>query len=152
MADEVGFCKKCGSLTEVAVLPQDRLQARVVAAVEKRGYMKDWMPGQFLARQVAKLVEELGELAAEMRGVLPVELQSRMQDAADSGRWYFDTGYWHNGLWGSDQMERIWKELVDMQVVLACAAGALEKVGRPGCDLMQGAVEKAEKDVERGVR
>jgi len=152
MAEEVGFCKKCGTVTEVAVLPQDRLQERVVAAVEKRGYMKGWTAGQFLARQAAKLMEELGELAADMRGVLPVELHSRMQDAADSGRFHFDTGYWHDGIWDTDQLERIWKELVDMQVVLACAAGALEKVGRPGCDLMQGAVEKAEKDVERGVR
>jgi NTP pyrophosphatase (non-canonical NTP hydrolase) len=38
-------------------------QAQVAASVARRGYRNGWTAPQFLTRQVAKLAEEVGELA-----------------------------------------------------------------------------------------
>ncbi len=39
-------------------------QAQTVASVARRGYLDGWNDGELLARQVVKLLEELGELAS----------------------------------------------------------------------------------------
>lgn len=152
LTGEVGFCKECGQVVEVAVPKDDRLQWRVFEAVKQRGYVGDWLPGQFLARQAAKLAEELGELAAEMGFAMPVPLQTTIQDAADQAKYAFDHGEWRDTYWDTDQLQRVWKELADMQVVLYCAAMAVNRLLGEEQDLAQSAAEKSEQDIRRGVR
>ena len=44
----------------------EALQKMVAKAIQQRGYRQGWNDGQFAARQVAKVQEELGERQREM--------------------------------------------------------------------------------------
>lgn len=147
-----GFCKKCGEVTEAAIEKKDLPQWRVFDAVERRGYLGGWSMGQFLGRQIAKLAEEFGEMTAEYGFTLPVALQTRIQDAADEGKMEFDGGIWIDPYLEAERLDRMWNELVDMQVVMFCTASAINCLLGDERDLMEDAMRKAEKDVRRGVR
>lgn len=147
-----GFCKECGKIVEAGIKEEDKAQYRVFEAVNKRGYLNGWTANQFLARQVAKLMEELGEMAAEMGYELPEELQTRLQYAADEAKYQFDHGRWMDGIFEEERLLRIWKELTDIQVVVFCIATTVNYLLHEFRDVTDEAVEKAEKDIRRGVR
>lgn len=149
---EVGFCKTCGDLVNVAVPPEDRLERRIVRAVERRGYRGRWTAAQFLARQMAKAAEELSELAGAIDWMLPPELGQAIEAAGDLGKLSFDHGYWADSSVMEDTVRQALKELSDLQVVLVCAKAAVEELVGEDIDLMRLAAEKAEGDVKRGVR
>jgi len=153
---EYGFCKTCGDAVEVAVGPNDRLQRRIFQAVERRGYVGKWSMGQFLARQVAKLGEELGELAYGLPVDLPDRTLENLLVAAETCKRAFDGDDWpETGLDRGVQewrLRKILAEAADLQVVLACVGETLGALLNEDVDLMQEAVRKAERDVERGVR
>ena len=156
LTGEFGFCKTCGDVVEVAVGPNDRLQRRIFQAVERRGYVGNWSMGQFLARQVAKLGEELGEMGFELPLELPPRVQENLLVAAQTCKMAFDGDDWPDT--GLDRGVQEWRlrkilaEAADMQVVLACVGETLGALLNEDVDLMQEAVRKAERDVERGVR
>jgi len=127
-----------------------KAQERVARAVEERGYRDGWTREQFAARQVAKLCEELGELcihvAQEVGGWIryskPWEMSLR--NAAKRARQEFDGGHWELATVIDEDAAR--EELADLQVVVFALADALD------FDVVQAAVDKAEADVDRGVR
>jgi len=152
---EVGFCSHCFETVSVIVPPEDRLQARIARATAKRGYREGWTATQFLARQLAKIVEELGEAGAHLVGLVPPVFMYRLQDAADLGKYIFDARLpadWGSWPMAPEAMDRLAGELADVQVVLCNMAAALEELRGEPVDLMSMAAEKAEADVKRGVR
>ena len=121
-------------------------QTRTVTAVEARGYRNGWTSDQFAARQVCKLVEEVAELAAtiSLDDKAHVPWLSSIRRAGELARLSFD----NPGIWGEVEiaLDKFRSELSDCQVVTFCAGECVD------LDTAQAAVEKAEKDVERGVR
>jgi hypothetical protein len=152
MSGEFGFCPQCGKVVDVKVLPQDRLQRRIEKAVQERGYREGWSAKQFLGRQVAKLLEELSEFCTPLLGIVPEYLYGEIVVAGDMGKFQFDHGDWKDGYLSVEMTKKLREELYDMQVVLVNMAAAVEAILNEECDLMKGAAEKAEGDIERGVR
>ena len=128
-------------------------QEIVAANVAARGYANGWTAEQFVARQLCKMTEELGEASDQIVSTASVSPISRnvlwwidkLGDAERRARIAFDNpADWCNFKFSDPDALR--SELADMQVVLFAAAEAL------GFDVVQAAIEKSSKDVERGVR
>ena len=131
-------------------------QQKVAEATARRGYLDGWSDVQLLARQCAKLQEELAELAdsIDLSGNYRDRyLQNLIRDAGSAARVQFDAP---RDRWGSSipplRMDRIRQELADCQVVLFNAAYALERLTGQPFDIVEAAVEKATADIERGIR
>lgn len=128
------------------------IQQEVYKSVVDRGYREEYTSEQFAARQVAKLQEELWELA--QRVDLPRALYQSIELAGQKAKVWFDEGQPAEdtscAAWGLQQ------ELADVQVVVFCTAEALneirDKYGAKRIDITQLALDKARKDVQRGVR
>ena len=72
-------------------MPRDRKrtpQQDVAELVAQRGDREGWTPEQFIARQVAKLAEEVGELAQHVD--LPGRLGPLIASTGTIARWTFD--------------------------------------------------------------
>lgn len=149
---EFGFCPECGATVDVKIHPHDRLQNRITAAVARRGYRDGWLPGQFLYRQMAKLGEEYAEAFALVSSNMPGAMNMIVETLGDMGKWHFDHGYWTENYISHDELHALVGELSDMQVVMANAISAIEELLDERIDLMRLACEKAEADIERGVR
>ena len=126
-----------------------KAQDRVARAVEARGYRDGWSDEQYAARQVAKLAEELGELVyfiCQRWGQAqegPWEAHCVL--AGQRARQEFDDPDAWNGAAIVDY-DAAATELADIVVVAFTLADAL------GVDVVQAAITKAERDVNRGVR
>ncbi len=127
------------------------IQDQIVEAVRSRGYLEGWTNEQLAARQAMKLFEEVAELS-ECSGGLPVDPKqcgNMMRVIDDMGRWdekvraAFDGGDCGT-IFITDAAKR---ELFDIIVVCSVLAHALGVD-----DMMQGALDKARADIERGVR
>ena len=126
-------------------------QEIVAANVAARGYRDGWTVDQFVARQLAKLQEELGEAIEhtdcndELHNRLFILLSNNATMAGERGKAAFDDKRCWDGVMirGLDALRA---ELADMQVVLFAAAQALD------FDIVQAAVDKSSQDVARGVR
>ena len=117
-------------------------QTIVAANVAARGYRDGWTAEQFVARQLAKLTEELAEAVSGTR--VFGGWTNCLIYAGSLARQRFDEPfYWRNV---KEISEDIRSELADMQVVLFAAAAALE------FDVVQAAIDKSGADVARGVR
>lgn len=115
-------------------------QQAVAAAIAARGYRDGWTADAFQARQIAKLQEELGELAQTFKGPF-----SLIDVAGRQMKQYFDSPRGWSGVSCLDP-EAARAELADVCVVALVLAEAL------GFDVVQAALDKAQKDVPRGVR
>lgn len=120
-------------------------QEIVAANVAARGYMAGWTTEQFVARQLAKLTEELSEALACMHD--PGWHHEWTYDAHMAGRLARED-FDRKVLWDTVTVDAyaLRSELADMQVVLFAAAAALE------FDITQAAIDKSSADVPRGVR
>lgn len=127
-------------------------QDRVVKAVRMRGYRGKWTALSFLARQLAKLQEELAEAIWHVRDGTPKAVMTATRIAGDQARREFDHGYWNDWRVRAEEMLLLVQELADIQVVLYNAASALEEATGIEVNLAEAAVRKAEGDVKRGVR
>lgn len=125
-------------------------QEIVAANVAARGYRDGWTVDQFVARQLAKMTEELDEAA---RQVVSFEPQVRnilrwLDELGDAGRRariaFDDQDKWQDVTIFDPFAIR--SELADMLVVLFAAAHALD------FDVIQAAIDKSGADVARGVR
>ena len=126
-----------------------RPQERIYNSIANRCYVDGLEPEQFLARQGAKLIEELNEVLHELR--LPVRLQTDSHLVALEARELFDDKeVW--GKYGVENMDRLKKELSDCMVVLLGMAHTIELHEREYFDLVGWAVNKARADESRGVR
>ena len=126
-------------------------QEIVAANVAARGYRDGWTVDEFVARQLAKMQEELGEAIEhtdcndEPQNRLFILLSNNATMAGERGKAAFDdkgcwTGVMIRGL------DALRSELADMLVVLFAAAQALD------FDVVQAAIDKSSADVARGVR
>lgn len=120
-------------------------QEIVAANVAARGYMAGWTREQFIARQLAKMQEELGEAVQHVAGVKTIIFVPILGAAGDLARTVFnDKSDWRDVMLIDPDALRA--ELADMLVVLFAAAQALE------FDVVQAAIDKSAVDVARGVR
>lgn len=122
-------------------------QAQIVASVARRGYLDGWSDEELMARQVVKLAEELGELASTIETDSPKLgfLLAKIVTLGNDARTVFDQRVPFVG--ATVHSGPAAAELVDIAVVLACAAHALSI-----SDVMAAAATKARGDVARGVR
>lgn len=127
------------------------IQSRIAQNVIDRGYAEGWTPDQMVCRQIAKLVEELGEAVAHLCTMgeflnHPVAFWADAMDfAARRAKIHFDS----KNTWDDvylDDLDALRTELADIQVVLFVAAHFL------GFDITQAALDKSNADVKRGVR
>jgi len=131
------------------VQPQEKIYNAVVA----RGYHEGLSEQEFAAKQVAKLGEEFGELAELVRTVegyyswWSVSVSSGVMDC----RTAFDTRHEWRGM-RIRNLENAKAELADVAVVVLLLAGTISRITGQPFDVVQAAVEKAEADIERGVR
>lgn len=127
-------------------------QGVVYSAVEDRGYTKGWTDEQFAARQMAKLIEEMGELSelAKSQFGVPPAYALHLHGAAVLARDIFDKGDWGGAVITS--VEKAKEELADIQVVLFCMAEAISRMENEEFDIIKSAVSKAIGDITRGVR
>ena len=123
-------------------------QAQAVASVARRGYLDGWNDGELLARQVAKLIEELGELASTVETDDPAlgYFLGNVVRAGHAAREAFDQPEHFVGATIVDTQAAQY-ELADLGVVLAVMAHALDVP-----DVMFAASQKALADEARGVR
>ena len=131
-------------------------QQEVFNAVKTRGYVDDWTMRQFMSRQVAKLQEELGELA-EICLNGSSSLSRDMLITAEVAKIAFN--YKGHDFWEDaavnitmSSFKQVRKELTDMQVVLFCLSEATVKYSGTMFDVVEAAVEKSTSDIERGAR
>ena len=151
-------------------------QRRIYEAVKARGYRDAWTPEQFIARNVAKMLEELTEFAEPIRlvdvdeerlpsyvGLDELGNPSNLDFPLDrlgllAGLLFDDAVLWEkSGITAYEDTPGYWhgvmrEELADMFVVLSCMAEALSEITGEPVNLADLALAKAERDVERGVR
>ena len=123
-------------------------QAQTVASVARRGYLKDLDDGELLALQIAKALEELGELASIVETDDPQmsNFFASIVRAGKQARFVFDHREWFIGATVADT-QAAQHEATDLAVVLAVMAHALDIP-----DVMFAASQKALADEARGVR
>ena len=120
-------------------------QDTVAANVAARGYRDGWTQEEFVARQLAKLTEELAEAFWYVHGIEQTDIAANIPDIGESARQAFDDA----SVWSKAriyQPDALRAELTDMMVVLLAAADAL------GFYILPAAIEKSSQDVARGVR
>ena len=126
------------------------IQKQVSDLVAQRGYQEGWTIEQFMARQVAKAAEELGEIALLI--TMPEQLQAMIAATGRIAGVQFDrTEAWLRDV-TSDAPDRLAVEMADLQVVLLCMTEAFRRRYDEGFDVLQAALQKAARDVARGVR
>jgi len=143
----------------------NRVQRKVVEAVEQRGYRTGWNAEQFFARQIAKMQEELGELVRYVRDNRNLDiceesdLEFYIKRASQKARQIFDQEeMWiYAGIQQDDGITKkikceIMSKLADMQVVLYVMAEAFSEITSEPFDIETTALVKATNDIERGVR
>jgi NTP pyrophosphatase (non-canonical NTP hydrolase) len=134
-------------------------QNQVTQNTADRGYRDGWTAEQFAARQVCKLIEELGELARcfWLPKVSPrTRIDQLMIDLSGEAKWIFDD----DTLWDDHPIDGVGiastiyarSELADLQVVVFNLAAALAEITGEPFDVVQAAVDKSTADVKRGVR
>lgn len=140
----------------LGILVQPSPQETVYTAVVERGYREGWTAEQFVARQAVKLVEEVAEIAEAL--ILPPAILGQILRVGEDAGNVFDRGK-DTRVWEGAtivDMQALQKELADAQVVLFCAAEALNEVlnkhGEERFDVVAAAQAKATADVMRGVR
>jgi hypothetical protein len=156
------------------------IQSEVYNSVVDRGYREGYSAEQFIARQVAKLQEELWELAQRID--LPIQVYRTIELAGKTSKEWFDKGkfslddtscatielagktskeWFDKGKFSLDDTScAVWglqQELADIQVVVFCLAEELSKMqsaqgGVKRVDITKLALDKARKDVQRGIR
>lgn len=150
----------CPSCYDMAMaLAASEYQSRIAAAVEARGYRKGWTDEQFAARQICKLVEELGELASaiSLRRTGSIAWHGwleALKRASVAARAAFDfpppdKKDPYSNSWGhidTVDHEVIKQELPDLIVIISVLAQLV------GLNVLDAALDKSEKDIERGVR
>ena len=121
-------------------------QQEIALLVAERGYRDGWTDEQFAARQVAKLVEEVGELVDWTYMIRYEEWMEHLQRAERLAARCFNDQTKGRWIHSTVNPERAAEELADILVVVYNLADAL------GIDINELALEKAHADVERGTR
>lgn len=131
-------------------MSEAEVRQRIVEAVRDRGYLDGWTPRQLVARNACKLIEESAETLEAVQSERWAVWSTAMQVKQLSGELFDESDYWDES--GEMDVEQIRKEVADCYVVLSVLLDALESVTEAPFDVAQAALEKAEGDVDRGVR
>lgn len=127
-------------------------QQQVAQLVADRGYREGWTLNEFASRQIAKLTEELGELSTCLHHNWSPWWES-LNVAHRQARHAFNAPTWDREcLMDYAFFGYAKEELADIQVVVFTLAQALSELSDEPFDVVQAALDKAGKDVERGVR
>lgn len=124
------------------------LQKQVSDNIITRGYREGYSLNTFAGRQFIKLVEEIGELLQSILGLEKYFYQV-VKLAGDQAHWLFDMPA--TGL-SILLLEAAKRELADVQVVIFSMAQAIAEIEGKPFDVGQAALEKSQKDIERGIR
>lgn len=94
---EVGFCPTCGTITEVVVLPDDRLQARVVRGARRRLEEAARGNGTPYIEGVVFFVRRLQQAIGRVSEGLPIDREEEgllelMEDLVEVQIWLALTG------------------------------------------------------------
>ena len=135
-------------------------QRRVYNNVAERGYTEGWTDEQFAARQLFKMLEEIGELAQSFYGLPGIAYppaEHNVPAVLYNIAMVFKSAFDRPDVWGNanipeEECRRAKQELSDIQVVVFCLAQALERLSGEPFDVVAAAVVKSREDVERGVR
>jgi len=137
-------------------------QQAVAAAVAIRGYREGYTAHQFAARQVAKLAEELLEVAEHMAWPAYPEtntnsnIKAMLGDIDTAGtmakRVFNNPDSWADQPDSAVDPLPMIAELADLQVAIFCLAGALAEITGQPVDIVALARDKATADIDRGVR
>ena len=122
-------------------------QLQIFNAVAERGYMDTtrWTRDQLIARQIIKLIEEIGELADHVSAESQSEVNaclSLMQETGLAARKAFDYSRFEHPM---VDLAKLRHELADVQIVIFCLAALLD------VDVVGDAWTKAVNDISRGV-
>jgi NTP pyrophosphatase (non-canonical NTP hydrolase) len=132
-------------------MPRDRKrtpQQDIAEMVAQRGDREGWTPEQFIARQVCKLAEEVGELAQHVD--LPGRLGPLMVSTGTIARWTFDQDQtWQDG-GTSCAPHALMAELADVQVVVFCLAEELARVTGEDYNVVERALVEVAAGTMRG--
>lgn len=127
----------------------EALQAAIVEAVARRGYLDGWTTGQLIARQLVKLLEEVAEAFAGLNtGAAGADLGllvCAVRGIAKQARLVFDSPAAFDGV--AVDPVALARELPDLVVPTAVLAYLLHF-----SDMMEAGALKASADVARGVR
>ena len=144
-------------LNALADLPPNREappQELVYTAVKQRGYRSGWTSAQYFGRNVAKLVEEVGELVGCQFDETH-RFHDTMMEAGDEAREAFDDLPWWRdadvGLYPGS-IEETKAELADIQVVLFQLAAMVEEITGKPYDVVEAAVAKGYSRYRKGCK
>jgi hypothetical protein len=122
-------------------------QQDVAELVAQRGYREGWTPEQFIARQVCKLAEEVGELAVCVD--LPGQLGPITVSTGHLARWTFDqTDLWKGRM--PCLLRQLMSEPAGIQVVVFCLAEELARLTGEDFDVVERALVNVAADTMRG--
>jgi hypothetical protein len=134
-------------------MPRDRKrtpQRDVAGLVVQRGDREGRTPEQFIARQVCKLAEQIGELARHVD--LPGRLGPLIASTGTIARWTFDQDRaWQDG-GTSCTPHALMAELAGVQVVVFCLAEELARLTDEDYDVVERALVNVAADTMRGKR
>jgi NTP pyrophosphatase (non-canonical NTP hydrolase) len=133
-------------------MPRDgeRTPQDVAGLVAQRGDRGGWTPEQFIARQVCKLAEEVGELAQLVD--LPGQLGPLIASTGTIARWTLGQDQtWQDG-GTSCAPHALMAELADVQVVVFCLAEELARPTGEDYDVVEHALVNVAGDTMRGQR
>jgi NTP pyrophosphatase (non-canonical NTP hydrolase) len=133
-------------------------QQIVADATKERGYRDGFTDEQFLARQILKMQEELGELVDHVNKFEDDSIAWDVLELGEKSRGSFDRiEEWQKAFTclaatakGNPDLLR--EEMTDMMVVLFNMATVIEEITEEPFDVVQSAVDKSRSDVKRGVR
>lgn len=150
-------------MSDAQIMPSrrtySRKQRKIYANVAGRGYADGWTNEQFLLRQSVKLLEETAELFLAMPWLQrPGKWETLLRVVGNVHRLarelFDDPEQW----WPAPVSDALYaglirEEAIDITVVLACLATALEMIGdNETVHLFDEAIEKSAADTKRGVR
>lgn len=122
--------------------------------VKARGYYDNQLPDSLVARHVAKLIEEIGEVTEciyyRLNSIDEIyKFNEHLADTARAARNAFDYGDWSTSqIFTVDDIK---SELADVAVVLLSMSEIINAT-YGDFDVLQQAVKKSKKDIDRGVR
>jgi hypothetical protein len=121
--------------------------------VVRRGYREGWTAEGFFSRQLLKLIEEAAEFGEWLRwGDAGVVHWGALQNIGKIARSNFKAGITGRLVDIAGREADVEAEMADELVTLFCKAAAWQEMtGRP-FDITQAAIDKAEADIDRGVR
>lgn len=123
-------------------------QQNVAELVAQRGYREGWTPERFIARQVARLAEEVGELAQHVD--LPGRLGPLIASTGTIARWTFDQDQtWQDGM-TSCAPHALMAKLAGVQVVVFRLAEELARLTGEHYDVVGRALVNVAADTMRG--